>query len=215
MLRKNQQWDLGEPALNSRDQPLVHSIAAKLGCIRPADGNDPFSGLTFPQDKEGMVQLERQLEERQAGQGACEPNKACDTARSPRLSPRQVISPNLAEAGPNSNHVTCTATSSNKPVNQLPQDFSCGNSCDPDATPQTPVSSFPLQPQLTIASNTDLDAAGSSMSGYDDVANARFWDSYDLPYILTEAQEGYEGGTEEMNWLSEEHGLLGCGLWRS
>ncbi len=35
MVRNNQQWELGEPELNKRGQPVIHNIASKLGCIRP------------------------------------------------------------------------------------------------------------------------------------------------------------------------------------
>ncbi|KAH7202704.1 uncharacterized protein BKA55DRAFT_547471 [Fusarium redolens] len=35
MVVNNQPWELGEPELNNHGQPIIHSIAQKLGCIRP------------------------------------------------------------------------------------------------------------------------------------------------------------------------------------
>jgi len=37
MVRSGQHWELGEPELNDRGQPVIHNIASKLGCIRPAN----------------------------------------------------------------------------------------------------------------------------------------------------------------------------------
>ena len=33
MVRNSQRWELGEPELNDRGLPVIHSIASKLGCI--------------------------------------------------------------------------------------------------------------------------------------------------------------------------------------
>ncbi|KLU92044.1 hypothetical protein MAPG_10991 [Magnaporthiopsis poae ATCC 64411] len=39
MVRGSRAWDLGEPELNDRGQPVIHDIASRLGCIRPnSDG---------------------------------------------------------------------------------------------------------------------------------------------------------------------------------
>jgi hypothetical protein len=38
MIRQNRAWDLGEPELNDRGQPVIHDIAARLGCIWPSLG---------------------------------------------------------------------------------------------------------------------------------------------------------------------------------
>ncbi|KAK6857755.1 Fluconazole resistance protein 1 [Apiospora arundinis] len=45
MARNSQQWDLGEPEVGDRDQPVIHDIATKLGCIRSNAGADmpPYS----------------------------------------------------------------------------------------------------------------------------------------------------------------------------
>ena len=36
MIRNDKSWDLGEPGMNNRGQPIIHDIASKLGCIRPS-----------------------------------------------------------------------------------------------------------------------------------------------------------------------------------
>lgn len=65
MVRSNQQWDLGEPELNDRGQPVIHNIAQKLGCIRPNSDIDLPVHSVFPEDEAGMAELARQLEEQQ------------------------------------------------------------------------------------------------------------------------------------------------------
>jgi hypothetical protein len=65
MVRNQQQWELGEPELNDRGQPVIHNIASKLGCIRPnADMDLPVHSV-FPEDEAGLAELARQLEEQQ------------------------------------------------------------------------------------------------------------------------------------------------------
>jgi hypothetical protein len=65
MVRTGQQWDLGEPELNDRGQPVIHNIAQKLGCIRPNSDIDLPVHSVFPEDEAGMTELARQLEEQQ------------------------------------------------------------------------------------------------------------------------------------------------------
>lgn len=65
MVRNSQQWDLGEPELNDRGQPVIHNIAQKLGCIRPNSDIDLPVHSVFPEDEAGMAELARQLEEQQ------------------------------------------------------------------------------------------------------------------------------------------------------
>ena len=66
MLRNGEKWDLGEPELNDRGLPVVHNVAAKLGCLRPNSDMDLPSHSIFPEDDAGMVELARQLQD-QAG----------------------------------------------------------------------------------------------------------------------------------------------------
>jgi hypothetical protein len=65
MVRSGQQWDLGEPDLNDRGQPVIHNIAQKLGCIRPNSDIDLPVHSVFPEDEQGLSELARQLEEQQ------------------------------------------------------------------------------------------------------------------------------------------------------
>ncbi|KAK4236740.1 hypothetical protein C8A03DRAFT_16632 [Achaetomium macrosporum] len=74
MVRNGEPWELGEPELNDRGQPVVHNVAAKLGCLRPHSDLDLPIQTIFPEDKAGMAELARQLSEQQqkeaAGSGA-------------------------------------------------------------------------------------------------------------------------------------------------
>jgi len=65
MVRNQQPWDLGEPELNDRGQPVIHNIASRLGCIRPQSDVDLPVHSVFPEDEQGLNELARQLEEQQ------------------------------------------------------------------------------------------------------------------------------------------------------
>lgn len=65
MVRSGQQWDLGEPDLNDRGQPVIHNIAQKLGCIRPNSDIDLPVHSVFPEDEQGLADLASQLEAQQ------------------------------------------------------------------------------------------------------------------------------------------------------
>ena len=61
MVRSGQRWELGEPELNDRGQPVIHNIASKLGCIRLAADLDSPVHSVFPEDEAGLVELTAQL----------------------------------------------------------------------------------------------------------------------------------------------------------
>jgi hypothetical protein len=65
MVRSGQQWDLGEPELNDRGQPIIHNIATKLGCIRPNADADLPPHSVFPEDEAGLTKLAAELEVQQ------------------------------------------------------------------------------------------------------------------------------------------------------
>ncbi|KAK7209748.1 hypothetical protein V2G26_016926 [Clonostachys chloroleuca] len=65
MVRNSQPWEMGEPELNDRGQPVIHDIAQKLGCIRPNSDIDLPVHSVFPEDERGMQELAAQLEEQQ------------------------------------------------------------------------------------------------------------------------------------------------------
>ncbi|KAH7111647.1 hypothetical protein B0J13DRAFT_516192 [Dactylonectria estremocensis] len=65
MVRNNQPWELGDPELNDRGQPVIHNIVQKLGCIRADSDIDLPIDLVFPEDEAGIAKLARQLEEQQ------------------------------------------------------------------------------------------------------------------------------------------------------
>ena len=58
MLRNGDTWELGEPELNDRGQPVIHDIASKLGCIRPC----PDLPYSFPEGEEDIAELEAQIQ---------------------------------------------------------------------------------------------------------------------------------------------------------
>ncbi|KAL7817237.1 N-terminal fungal transcription regulatory domain-containing protein [Trichoderma gracile] len=66
MVRTNQQWDLGEPELNDRGQPVIHNIAQKLGCIRPNSDIDLPVHSIFPENTQDLEELARQLKDHHA-----------------------------------------------------------------------------------------------------------------------------------------------------
>ncbi|KFY28155.1 hypothetical protein V493_03070, partial [Pseudogymnoascus sp. VKM F-4281 (FW-2241)] len=71
MVIAGEQWTLDPPVVNARGQPVIHDIAAKLGCIR-ADPSSSMSGgaSEFPADAGEFAELQRRLErEERAGTG--------------------------------------------------------------------------------------------------------------------------------------------------
>ncbi|TVY53008.1 Fluconazole resistance protein 1 [Lachnellula cervina] len=58
MVRNNESWELGEPELNDRGQPVIHDIASRLGCIRPS----PDLPYAFPEGAEDFAELQAQLQ---------------------------------------------------------------------------------------------------------------------------------------------------------
>ncbi|KAL2269588.1 hypothetical protein VTJ83DRAFT_1772 [Remersonia thermophila] len=70
MVRNGDTWDLGDPELNDRGQPVVHNVAAKLGCLRPNNDLDLPVHSIFPEDEAGMAELARQLREHNAATAA-------------------------------------------------------------------------------------------------------------------------------------------------
>jgi hypothetical protein len=58
MIRNNESWELGEPEVNDRGQPVIHDIASKLGCIRPS----PDLPCAFPEGAEDFAELQAQLQ---------------------------------------------------------------------------------------------------------------------------------------------------------
>ncbi|KAI5464503.1 hypothetical protein BGZ63DRAFT_351677 [Mariannaea sp. PMI_226] len=79
MVRNGQQWELGEPELNDRGQPVIHNIAQKLGCIRPNSDIDLPVHSVFPEDEADMAELARQLEDQQKEQKPQQEEVAKDT----------------------------------------------------------------------------------------------------------------------------------------
>ena len=65
MVRSGQPWELGEPELNDRGQPVIHDIATRLGTIRPNSDVDLPVHSVFPEDEADLADLAAQLEAQQ------------------------------------------------------------------------------------------------------------------------------------------------------
>jgi len=57
MVRKGENWNLGEPEVNDQGLPVIHNIVEKLGCIRPS----PDLLCIFPEDPGEFAKLQSQL----------------------------------------------------------------------------------------------------------------------------------------------------------
>ncbi|CAG8951664.1 hypothetical protein HYFRA_00005464 [Hymenoscyphus fraxineus] len=84
MVRNNESWELGEPEMNERGQPVIHDIASKLGCIRPS----PDLPHTFPEGAEDFAELQAQLTAARADLNS-------DDTASRKQSDDSLYSPNL------------------------------------------------------------------------------------------------------------------------
>ncbi|KFY52972.1 hypothetical protein V496_08019, partial [Pseudogymnoascus sp. VKM F-4515 (FW-2607)] len=70
MVLAGEQWTLDPPVVNARGQPVIHDIAAKLGCIRAEPGSASSGGvMEFPADAAEFAALQRRLESEERGGG--------------------------------------------------------------------------------------------------------------------------------------------------
>ncbi|KAJ9133157.1 C6 transcription factor [Pleurostoma richardsiae] len=76
MVRRGQSWSLGEPDLNERGQPVIHSIASKLGCIRADTDTDLRGHAVFPENEAGLSNLAAELETQERERNATAAVKA-------------------------------------------------------------------------------------------------------------------------------------------
>jgi hypothetical protein len=58
MVRNGEPWELGEPEMNERGQPVIHDIASKLGCIRPS----PDLPFAFPEEEDDFLKLQATMQ---------------------------------------------------------------------------------------------------------------------------------------------------------
>jgi len=121
MVRNGEQWDLGEPMLNDRGQPIVHNIAAKLGCIRPNSDIDLPVHSVFPEDEADLANLVRQLREQEVDRETHKPTKrsASPTSYSSSRKHNRASSsePDHSdfEDGPHSSATAATSVASHSP----------------------------------------------------------------------------------------------------
>ncbi|KAI1875954.1 uncharacterized protein JN550_001450 [Neoarthrinium moseri] len=79
MVRTGQQWDLPEPELNDRGQPIIHNIATLLGSIRPNADADLPPHTVFPEDEGGLSKLAAELEVQQRERESHVPDHTSET----------------------------------------------------------------------------------------------------------------------------------------
>lgn len=104
MVRNGESWDLGDPELNDRGQPVIHDIASKLGCIRPS----PDLPYAFPEGEQDFAELQSQL-------AAARSEMASEDAGSRKYSDDSSQSPGLQR--------TDRASSSESDHSNLSQDY--------------------------------------------------------------------------------------------
>jgi hypothetical protein len=162
MVRNSQEWDLGEPELNDRGQPVIHNIAQKLGCIRPNSDIDLPVHSVFPEDEAGMAELAVQLEEQQRETDMHKDTRDTDSSsgynRTDRASSSELDHSDLEQ-----DYRMAVFGGNSHPMTLSPASFSTNNDFDMKPTPaelsgrpmfhsQSPtVPSFPnwSQPQPT------------------------------------------------------------------
>jgi hypothetical protein len=66
MIQNNEFWDLGDPELDDRVQPVIHDIAFRLGCIQPS----PDLPVTFTAGTKDLDELHVQLQAARSEIGA-------------------------------------------------------------------------------------------------------------------------------------------------
>lgn len=81
MVRNGEPWELGEPELNDRGQPIIHNVASKLGCLRPNSDLDLPAHSVFPEDEAGMIELARQLQEQATASAAGDAPQTSSSSR--------------------------------------------------------------------------------------------------------------------------------------
>jgi hypothetical protein len=143
MVRSGQQWDLGEPELNDRGQPVIHNIAQKLGCIRPNSDIDLPVHSVFPEDEAGMAELARQLEEQQQKEGDSADIKKESYSHSERASSSELDSSDFET----DYRKAAFGNNNNNTITLSPQSFTTNQDFEYNTTPTDvdPSTMFPAQ----------------------------------------------------------------------
>ena len=87
MVRDGQPWELGEPELNDRGQPVIHDIAQKLGCIRPHSDLDLPVSHIFPEDEASLSELAVALEKHHKEREPASASATCPSSPTDKHSP--------------------------------------------------------------------------------------------------------------------------------
>ncbi|KAJ2891366.1 putative c6 transcription factor protein [Zalerion maritima] len=173
MVRNGQSWDLGEPELNDRGQPVIHNIASKLGCIRPQNDLDLPVGNIFPEDEAGLSELVATLEAHQRERDSM----TAPSAPTSKASPPSTVSSPASHHEPKPQH-TDRASSSELDHSDLETDYRravFGRMNEPSSATcnkGTPSTASTMPPTLSPQSlNYDFDVS-SAASDIDTVSVA-------------------------------------------
>ena len=161
MIRNNESWDLGEPELNDRGQPVIHDIASKLGCIRPS----PDLPVAFPEGAEDFAELQAQLQAARSEMGA-------EDTGSRKLSGLSPSSPSLAHteraSSTESDHSALSKDYNQNMWAQQQQQRQTGAKVKPPLPNATSVKSTPLRlQQRTSEDDTSYASTFSTRGSFD------------------------------------------------
>ncbi|KAL6874885.1 N-terminal fungal transcription regulatory domain-containing protein [Trichoderma novae-zelandiae] len=194
MVRTNQPWDLGEPELNDRGQPVIHNIAQKLGCIRPNSDIDLPVHSIFPENTQDLEELARQLNEHHADTH----NKDRDTE--------------MESESPSAYRRTDRASSSDldhsdiEPIDYRRAAFGSHNSNNNNNNNSHPVT---MSPQSYAGSSTDFEFNQSTHSDLDATAALFASHSPSLPVFPDWALKTASGDVAAMQYFQQAGMHLG------
>lgn len=228
MVREGQSWDLGEPDLNDRGQPIIHNIATKLGCIRPNADIDLPPHSVFPEDEAGLSQLAAELQAQRpdydSNLDGIKMERNATEARSDRASSSELDHSDFEhDYMPNTLPTQCSSSSSSGNTNNIhtlsPQSFTSCNDFDVN----TPISAgidssaaamFPdfSRPSLTASMPmwdiNQLDSMGDNLTPYMPQMNLNMADM-----MLSQGLVESEFGTIKPHMVScpNSEAMLGLG----
>lgn len=114
MVRNGESWELGEPGMNDKSQPVIHDIASKLGCIR----DSPDLPYAFAEGEQDFVELQARIQNTPCESAAEEVGRYIKTeALSPAPSGSQ-----RAERASSSESEHSNGTGDRHPINASPHE---------------------------------------------------------------------------------------------
>ncbi|KAH7110953.1 hypothetical protein EDB81DRAFT_873789 [Dactylonectria macrodidyma] len=205
MVRNNQPWELGDPELNDRGQPVIHNIVQKLGCIRADSDIDLSIDLVFPEDEAGIAKLAHQLEELR--KEANNPRKEVKDADSSAYNQTQQASLLELDHSDFKHDYQMAACSSNNAMILSPQSF----------TPSSEFDFAPLPPEIdasaTFPSQSPSMLSFSAWPSISDEAQPsdltmRFLQLPSVPGSMDILNQGFQGFQGLQGLMESEFGTV-------